>query len=345
MKRRRNSLAIERGHELRSPARADRLPRPSSTPSSRRRSSRSKRPTTTSASSTIGANRRAPTWSTAGCRARNGRRCCAEAKRRADAAGHLRFAWPKEYGRQRRLQPGDGGDPRAPGRQGPRPAQRPAERALDRRQQPLHHHVQGFREPEQRALHRGLHHRRISHRLRPDRAGPRLRRHPHGDPRRAQGAKRRPRLADQRREDVDHRHARRHYIARSSPAPRGRTATPTASPASSCRPTASRREGRGVPVDLQHADRPPARQLHRRLGCRRRAVAASSARACGRPVLRAPEPHPPGGVVAGRGGLLHQREREVRRADASRSASRWPTTRRSSGRWSSCTPRPRCCGC
>ena len=38
--------------------------------------------------------------------------------------------------RARRQQPVDGGDPRAPRGQGPGPAQRPAERALDRRQQP-----------------------------------------------------------------------------------------------------------------------------------------------------------------------------------------------------------------
>jgi HAMP domain-containing protein len=37
-----------------------------------------------------------------------------------------------------RRQPVDGGDPRAPGQQGPGPVQRPAERALDRRQLPVH---------------------------------------------------------------------------------------------------------------------------------------------------------------------------------------------------------------
>ena len=75
---------------------------------------------------------------------------------------------------------------------------------------------------------------------------------------------RRPRLADQRREDVDHRHARgqplrglrphlregrrrrRHHLLPRAGRPRGR-------------------EDRGVSVDLQHADRPSARQLHRRL--------------------------------------------------------------------------------
>ena len=40
---------------------------------------------------------------------------------------------------------------------------------------------------------------------------------------------------DQRREDVDHRHARRHAIAALRPHQRARTATPRASPPSSCR--------------------------------------------------------------------------------------------------------------
>ena len=74
-------------------------------------------------------------------------------------------------GRQGRHQPRHGGDPRAPGRQGPRPAQRPADRAFDRRQQPLHHHVQGVRHQRPvRALWRGPAEGRDPLRLRPDRA-------------------------------------------------------------------------------------------------------------------------------------------------------------------------------
>ncbi len=58
-------------------------------------------------------------------------------------------------GRQGRHQPRHGDHPRAPGGQGPRPAQRSADRALDRRQQPLHHHVQGVRDQRPvRALRR-----------------------------------------------------------------------------------------------------------------------------------------------------------------------------------------------
>ena len=149
------------------------------------------------------------------------------------------------------------------------------------------------------------------HHLRPDRAGPRLRRDPHGDPRRAHGAKRRPRLADQRREDVDDRHARRHSLR-------------------ALRPHLG--EGRRRPRHhlLSRAGRPRGRQVeeylwtfnmptdHPRVGFTDVFVAEDalfgelgkglSAGA----VLRAPEPHPPGGELARRGGLLHQRERRLR---------------------------------
>ncbi len=63
------------------------------------------------------------------------------------------------------------------------------------------------------------------------------------------------------------------------------------------------------------------------------------------PALRAREPHPPGGLQPGRGDLLHRGEHQGTRARASRSARPWPRTRRSSSRWSSCRPRPRCCAC
>src|SRR5215212_5050071 len=54
----------------------------------------------------------------------------AEARRRAPP-----LPLPQGVRRARRHEPGHGRDPGAPGGQGPRPAQRPAERALDRRQQ------------------------------------------------------------------------------------------------------------------------------------------------------------------------------------------------------------------
>ena len=61
--------------------------------------------------------------------------------------------------------------------------------------------------------------------------------------------------------------------------------------------------------------------------------------------LRAPEPHPPGGVLAGRGASTASTKASSTRASASRSASRSPRTRRSSGRWSSLPPSARCCAC
>jgi acyl-CoA dehydrogenase len=50
------------------------------------------------------------------------------------------------------------------------------------------------------------------HHLRPDRAQPRLRRHPHGDAAVRETRNGASRLAHQRREDVDHRHAHRHPL-------------------------------------------------------------------------------------------------------------------------------------
>ena len=72
----------------------------SSTSSSSARSSRSSSRTTTSASSTTAARTRAPTGSAAACPTRSGRRCCARRAALADAAGHYRYPFPKEYGGQ-----------------------------------------------------------------------------------------------------------------------------------------------------------------------------------------------------------------------------------------------------
>ena len=77
---------------------------------------------------------------------------------------------------------------------------------------------------------------------------------------------------------------------------RARPATRAASAAFIVPARRAGREDRGIPVDLQHAHRPPARELHRTSGCR-------TAR-CSAPLggglalaqqLRAREPHPPGG--------------------------------------------------
>ena len=117
---------------------------------------------------------------------RSGRTLLREMRRRADAAGWLRCALPEEFGGRGRQQPRDGDHPRAPGRQGPRAAQRPAERELDRRQLP-------DRADDARLRHRGAEGRvdaRVPRRhpparLRPHRAEPRLRRHLPRDHRRA----------------------------------------------------------------------------------------------------------------------------------------------------------------
>jgi alkylation response protein AidB-like acyl-CoA dehydrogenase len=98
-----------------------------------------------------------------------------EAQKLADKAGHWRFSAPKKYGGK------DGSNLWMAvirdhfAADGAGAAQRPAERAFDRRQLPLRQHVRTFR-------HRGaaarIHHRRVRaqppRRLRPDRAAPRL---------------------------------------------------------------------------------------------------------------------------------------------------------------------------
>ena len=107
----------------------------SSTTSSSGRSSRSSRRTTTSASSTTAARTPAPTGTAAACRTRSGRSCSREARAPRRRRRPLPLPVPEGVRRQGRHQPRHGGHPRAPRAQGPRPAQRPAERALDRRQQ------------------------------------------------------------------------------------------------------------------------------------------------------------------------------------------------------------------
>ena len=70
--------------------------------------------TTTSGSSTIAAKARAPTGRTAACRARNGKRCCARRSGAPTRRATTAYALPQGVRRQGRLQPRDGGDPRAP---------------------------------------------------------------------------------------------------------------------------------------------------------------------------------------------------------------------------------------
>ena len=104
-------------------------------------------------------------------------------KRLADEAGPLPLRLPEGVRRQGRHQPRHGRHPRAPRGQGPRPAQRPAERALDRRQQRRpaaddqlrHRGAEGGVDRRPRSTAR----RRL--RVRHHRAEPRLRRHVDGD--------------------------------------------------------------------------------------------------------------------------------------------------------------------
>ncbi len=119
-------------------------------------------------------------------------------------------------------------------------------------------------------------------------------------------------LADQRREDVDHRHARGelHHVLRPHRG-NGRRRR-RASPSSWCRPAIP-----GVKIEeyLWTFNMPtdhPRVSDQGRLGAGRGDLGRRGPGPAARPELRAPEPHPPGGLVARRGGLLHPGEREVR---------------------------------
>ena len=107
----------------------------SSTTSSSARSSRSSSRTTTSASSTTGGRTPAPTGIAAACPNEEWEALLHEARRRADAAGHYRYPFPKEYGGKDGTNLGMAVIREHLAPQGPRPALRPAERARDRRQQ------------------------------------------------------------------------------------------------------------------------------------------------------------------------------------------------------------------
>jgi acyl-CoA dehydrogenase len=80
----------------------------------------------------------------------------------------------------------------------------------------------------------------------------------------------------QRREDVDHRHAHGHplrvFAAPAASAGDAKGITCFLVPADT-----AGREDRGIPVDLQHAHRPPARELHRTCGCPRARASVTKA--------------------------------------------------------------------
>src|SRR5215831_9615264 len=62
-----------------------------------------------------------------------------------------------------------------------------------------------------------------------------------------------------------------------------------------------------VPVDVQHAHRPRPRVAHERTGARQRHLRRRGAGAAGGAALLQREPHPPGRVQLGGGAVLHQR--------------------------------------
>ncbi len=172
------------------------------------------------------------------------------------------------------------------------------------------------------------HPRRLdAHRLRSDRARAWLGRDVDGDSRRAP----RRRMADQRRQDVEHRpahgHARSGVRAHGGQAGRRRAA----SPASSSRPTAPASRSRNT------SGRSTCRPITPRVSLTDVTVPADAIlgdpdrRAGGGATLRAREPHSPSRLLARRGAVLHQRGGRLRQAAqafgrplAANQAIQWP---------------------
>ena len=250
---------------------------------------------------------------------RTGRTCCAEMRRRADAAGWLRHALPAEYGGQDATNLEMAIIREHLASEGPRAAQRPAERVLDRRQLP-------DRADDARLRHRGAEGRsgcpgfldgtrRLAFGLTEPNHGSdatylettAVR---DGDEWVINGMKRFNSGLHHATHDI--------IFARTS----GDDGSPKGITASSC-PT----DAPGFKVEFfwwtfnmptDHAEvtltdvRVGADALVRRGRPRPRAG----------PALRAREPHPPGRVVARRRAVLHQRGGRLRRTSASPGASR-----------------------
>ncbi len=98
-----------------------------------------------------------------------------------------------------------------------------------------------------------------------------------------------------------------------------------------------------VPVDLQHADRPRAHPAHERPRARQRDLRRRRPRPAGRAALLQREPHPSGRIEPRRRRVLHRRSSRSTRTSERRSARSSRRTRRSSSRSSSSTRNARCC--
>ena len=173
-------------------------------------------------------------WENGGRPRREWEELLGEMRRRADAAGHLRYALPEGRSAARTASNLAMAIVREHlAAQGPRPAQRPAERVVDRRQlsHRAHDAWRSARRSRRRSSCPGMITGTHRARLRPHRAGPRQRR----DLARDDGGARRRRLGDQRREALQLRPAPRHLRHDLRAHRRASRATPRASPASSCR--------------------------------------------------------------------------------------------------------------
>ena len=114
-------------------------------------------------------------WDNGGIPRREWEDLLGEMRRRADKAGLAALRPAVAVRRPRRHQHRHGRHPGTPGAQGPRAAQRPAGRVVDRRQLPAGHHDGPVRHRRAEAgVDRGADHRRAVDGVRADRAQPRL---------------------------------------------------------------------------------------------------------------------------------------------------------------------------
>lgn len=159
-------------------------------------------------------------------RAMSGKTCCARPRTRPTRPASCALRCPRNMAARTAATCGWRGDPRTHGRQGPGPAQRPAERTLDGvANYPfvlrLRHARAGGRVHPRHAGPRPL-----PDHVRPDRAEPRFGRHAHGNPRGARSAQWPAGSADRWRKDVDSPACMWPATARCLPAPPATTATP-----------------------------------------------------------------------------------------------------------------------
>ena len=281
-------------------------------------------------------------WDRGGLPSREWEALLAEARAPGRRGRPLPVRVPEGVRRPGRHQPGHGGDPRAPGPQGPRPALRPAERARDRRQQ---------RRPAADAALRQRRSRRRSGSTTSPRADGTSRSASPSPSTAATPPSWRPAATSDGEDWVINGektwntgiHTASHDLifARTSGDARASGTGITGVPGPGRTPPASRSRSTCGPSTCPPTTRHVS--LHRRPGPGQRrssAARAAACRSCSTSSTRTASGRPPPAWAPRSSAST---ARSSTRRPASRSASRWRATRPSSSRWSSCRPSARCC--